>query len=107
MLSKKSVALPRKRTVYIFLSMLLGFLLGNLIYTSLAVSYPEILFTQEDASCMSCRGTMFDVYPLQQMIFTVLGTIGGYFMGGLWWQVVYVDRKYRNKDKSKTLKTEW
>lgn len=107
MFSKKTVALPHKKTVYIFLTMIFGFLVGNLIYTSLAVSYPDILFMQEDASCMTCQGQLFEVYPLQQMIFTVLGTIGGYYLGRFWWQVVYVDRKYRNKDKKETLKTEW
>lgn len=77
-----------KKAVYIFLTMVLGGLLGCLAYGLTTLISPK---------AMAFSTILFDILILA-------GIISGFFLGFRWWRIVYVEHRHwrwkrRNNNK--------
>jgi hypothetical protein len=92
-----SALVPRKKNVYIAFTILLFLLLAFIAYCLLTNAYPDIFFPVADQSCNSCQGSIFKELPLPFLALSFMGAIIGYYVGGVWWQVLYVeDRRHKH-----------
>lgn len=79
-----------KRRIYIFLSMILGVLLGIIVYALTEKAHINNLLSKEVIS----GGEKIFLPPIFVFIFLIAGIILGYALGVRWWQIVYVEKRH-------------
>jgi len=86
-----------KKIVYFSLTIILGLLLSFLAHAFLEINYLRYALSQNLA--VSFYGNC--ALPLiLQIALLVFGAIGGFFLGRLWWRLIYVDRVWTKKYSS-------
>ncbi len=92
-----------KKNVYIFLSVILGFLLSVIIHA--AIEIPLLLLFIRDFEKYGL-GLGWDFWMTLHAIMTPLlaiaGIIFGYLIGKKWWHIIYIKKrrlKIKNNDK--------
>jgi hypothetical protein len=85
-----------KKSFYIALTMVLGSLLGFLTFAIASVMYDKLA---TDSGFIvqynQVIGGIYSPYPAYTFfVFTILGFIGGYFLGQHWWHIVYVEHRH-------------
>jgi len=79
-----------KRRIYIFLSMILGILLGVIAYALTETAHINNLISKD---LISSEEELF-LPPAFVFVFLIAGIILGYALGVRWWQIVYVEKRH-------------
>jgi hypothetical protein len=86
-----------KKTVYLALAMLLGLTLGDIAYDVLEMFYLSSSIVQGVGWYSVLAEKFFALQPLPEIIFDMIGAFGGYYLGKIWWRIIYVeDRRKKN-----------
>ncbi|EKE20584.1 MAG: hypothetical protein ACD_7C00521G0001 [uncultured bacterium] len=80
-----------KHVVYIIVSTLLGILLSLLAHAGIEMLY--LNWTERTERVITWYGGCA-LHPAIQIGLLVLGAVGGFFLGRLWWRLVYIERKW-------------
>jgi len=94
--SKKTSKL--KRVVYLLASMILGFLLGFIVYALVGINYLQWFIDQ--GGVWPFRMVLFVLLVLE-VVLLVAGFVGGLFLGRFWWRKVYVERAWARRSRRK------
>jgi hypothetical protein len=81
-----------KRRIYIFLSIILGILLGVIAYALVEQARINQLLLHGLTPDYTNRS--FFLPPSVAVIFLIAGALLGYVVGVRWWQIVYVERRH-------------
>jgi hypothetical protein len=84
-----------KRTLYLIASVLLGLLLQFLVHAGLEMAV--IGSTLSDPNHWGFGWswpTWLAVHRVASVVLALLGAVGGYCLGVIWWRVVYVDKRH-------------
>ena len=81
-----------KRKIYLFLSEILWLLLSVIAYVMTEKFYINNQLSQGVAP-VSVSGGFF-LSPIVAIAFLIVGAVFGYFIGTLWWRLVYVERRH-------------
>lgn len=85
-----------KRTVYLLCFMFLGALLGFLAHAVIELVYSKFLVSDFDKYGFGLSwSAWFLIHNLVTGILVIIGLRMGYKWGRKWWQVLYVEQKYR------------
>lgn len=90
-----------KKVVYLFASTILGIILSFLLHAIIELVY---LREADDASIIwtSLWGKGSCALPIWLQIgLLVIGMIGGYALGRLWWRIVYIEKRHWRVGKKK------
>ncbi|MFH1207426.1 MAG: hypothetical protein V1668_02355 [Patescibacteria group bacterium] len=90
---------PTKHIIYLVASSLLGIFLSLLIH---AVAESLYLNWATDTGHHTVWYGGCALHPIIQIGLLILGAVGGYSIGRLWWRMVYLDRIWTNKIDSQT-----
>ena len=94
MLNRAGSASSLKKAVYLTASTILGILLSFIAHAVIEMKY---------LSLAEGQGRVVTFYggcalpPALQTGLLVLGAVGGFFLGRLWWRMVYIDRVWEKK----------
>lgn len=86
-----------KRIIYVALFTLLGIMVSFLIHAGIEI--PVIFLLLKDFDRYSLGLTWDQWYMIHHVgaIFLfVLGVVGGFLQGRHWWEIIYVQKKYRH-----------
>ncbi len=88
-----------KKTIYLFLSTILGLLLSVIAYGLVEIDYLNRAAANGKIVQFHNGGALL---PAIQIGVLAAGAIGGFLIGRIWWQMLYVDRvrEKRNKKSS-------
>jgi hypothetical protein len=79
-----------KRSLYLFLCVLLGVLISTIVHGVIEKTYITLLLTDYDTWSF---GLTWDLWSTIHNVITVLllivGAVGGLFVGKRWWNIVY------------------
>jgi len=86
-----------KRTIYIILAMFLGFLLSLLLHVAVETIYLQL--AEGPVQWHSFFGLGLCALPIWlSSLFAVAGILFGYWLGVVWWRIVYIEyRHWRTK----------
>ncbi len=82
-----------KKTIYIILTMFLGLLLSFLAHAGIETWYIDNLLKQGVVPKANSLTPHCFLPLVLQIILSLLGLIGGYFLGKFWWRIIYVEKK--------------
>lgn len=92
-----------KRTTYIILSVIFGFILSIVVHAALEIWYlGEVIANGEGIIWYSGFGMADGAcsFPLYlQYGLLVLGLISGYLLGRWWWKIVYVEKLHHGSEE--------
>ena len=77
-----------KKGIYIFLFVVLGVMLSQLLHSLIEIPVLKVLTDNPDTNW----GTWRMAHKIGGMILTLLGIIFGYLQGQKWWQIIYVEK---------------
>ena len=83
-----------KKAVYLTAAVVLGVLLSVIAHGLIEIWYLK---------WMASRGMVVEFYngcalwPWLQVGILLAGIVGGFFLGRLWWRIIYVERKWEKK----------
>ncbi len=83
-----------KRNVYIFLSIILGFLLSIIIHA--AIEIPLLILFMNDFERYGLGfGWNFwiGVHHVMAVLLALAGIGGGYLLGKKWWYIIYIEKR--------------
>ena len=87
-----------KKTIYIISTMFLGLLLSFLAHAGIEIWYiNRLLAAGRPPQASSLTHSCFLPASLQ-IILLLAGLIGGYLLGRMWWRIIYVEHRRKNKD---------
>lgn len=96
---KNLIHTPLKRTVYLVAATILGFLLSLIahaiiekIYLDWLVNNHKVITWYKVFGLGSCA-----LHPAIQIILLLVGAIGGFFLGRLWYRLLYIDKIWIKK----------
>lgn len=93
--------MPVKKFIYLLLATLGGALLGFLLHALLELWYIPRLVTNYGFWGLGLSwNTWFKIHELLVIILTLGGAAAGAGRGKLWWQYIYVERRYAGLVKS-------
>lgn len=87
-----------KRRVYLFAVIILGVLLSFIAHALIEINYLNSSFSQNKIVTFYGGCALPPVFSIALL---VLGAVGGFFLGRVWWRLVYVDRVWAKKYSSK------
>jgi len=95
-----------KKTIYIILTIFLGLMLSFIGHALVEVAYiNSALSSGREVQGIYFLGFGWCALPnWVQYTFSVLGIVGGYFLGQYWWKVVYIEKRhwrFRRQQKKK------
>ncbi|MFZ6036579.1 MAG: hypothetical protein ACOYUK_05590 [Patescibacteria group bacterium] len=82
---------PVKRRLYLAVSVLLGLLLSVLLHVVIEQLF--LSWTTDAGHAVTWYGGCA-LHPALQIGLLVLGALGGYGLGRMWWRMVYIDRRW-------------
>jgi hypothetical protein len=92
-----------KKIIYVFLVVVLGKLLGFLAFELLTLKFVGIL--EKRGLPVEFDQIFWFVYsPLPAYLYWTLiyaGVVGGFFLGLIWWRLVYVEKRHWKKLKKR------
>jgi hypothetical protein len=87
-----------KKTIYIFLWLVVGYLLSNIFSNLFEIVYLKNIYVYWSAEKGTFVGIPY-IWPLLLLIsktlLPALFVIWGYRRGGYFWQVLYVEKRYK------------
>lgn len=87
-----------KKTIYIAAFTVLGVLLQFLLHTLIEVWYIGLLVRDFAAFGLGLSwDAWFATHTALTVLFFIGGTMLGFFSGQKWWQIIYVEQRYKNK----------
>jgi hypothetical protein len=96
--------MPTKKLIYLIASVILWSLLGFIAGIILEKIYINALLAQgKYAPFFPFGGINFYLNPVWQFILIIAGAIGGYFIGQVWWRIVYIEKRHWRMKKDKTV----
>jgi len=81
-----------KKVVYLFVSTILGVLLGLIGYALIEIGY--FLWAQRHGCIKSFYEASAFLLLLRLALF-VIGAVGGFLLGRFWWRKLYIERVWR------------
>ena len=84
----------QKHVAYIICSTILGLLLSLNAHALIEISY--LSWAERHGVAVHFYGDCA-LHPALQYIIWALGAVGGFFLGRVWWRLVYVDRVWAKK----------
>lgn len=91
-----------KKTTYIILTMILGLILSFLVHAGIEIFYINNLLSKGLSPEPSSLTHQCYLPSSLQIILLLAGLLGGYFLGRIWWRIVYVE--HRSKEVKRKLK---
>jgi hypothetical protein len=89
-----------KKKVYIILFMLAGLLFQFLLHAMIEMAYINILeFDFAKYSLGMGWDQLMTIHHVLTAVLAILGLAAGYMLGQYWWQVLYIDKKYKQNLK--------
>ncbi|MBP6859910.1 MAG: hypothetical protein KBC69_04840 [Candidatus Magasanikbacteria bacterium] len=85
---------PTKKIIYLISWVVLGALLGFLAYIFIEIKYISWIVAH-DTTIVSFNDKV--IWPLLHFGLLLLGAIGGYFLGRMWWRKVYIEKYWEKK----------
>jgi hypothetical protein len=83
-----------KRIVYLISWMVLGMLFDFLVYIFIETKYLNwALSHNATLTAFTDKG----IWPFLHFCLIIIGAIGGYFLGKVWWRKVYIERYWEKK----------
>jgi hypothetical protein len=98
---KKTSEWSLKKIIYVFLAVTLGKLLGFLTFELLTLKFVRIL-EKRGLPVQFDQIFWFVWSPLPAYLYWTLiyaGVVGGFFLGLIWWRIVYVEHRHWTKRK--------
>lgn len=87
-----------KRFFYLFLSIVLWVLLSFLIHTLIEIGAINLLTKDFSKYGFGLSWqTWFLIHRIFTAIFLIAGIIFGYWVGGIWWRIIYIEKRYESK----------
>lgn len=87
-----------KKTVYIIAFTILGILAQFLLHAFVEVWYIGLLLKDFATFGFGLSwDAWFFIHAVVTAVFFIGGTILGFFAGKKWWQILYVEQRYKNK----------
>lgn len=88
--------MPIKKTIYIFLTIILCLLLALIVYSFLEITYIKYFLSKNLILVSSgAPGFIGCVLPYYiQIVLMLFAVVGGYFLGQFWWRIIYVEKRY-------------
>lgn len=83
-----------KKTVYLISSTILGLLLSLLAHAGIEMTY--LGYMMERGRAVTFYGGCA-LPPALQIVIWLAGAVGGFFLGRVWWRLVYVERVWAKK----------
>lgn len=85
-----------KKKVYIILFVIAGLLGQFLLHTMIEVAYIDILEIDFAKYSLGMSWTqLMTIHHVLTVVLAILGLAAGYVLGKYWWQVLYVEKKYK------------
>lgn len=88
--------MPAKKTIYILLTIVLCLLLALIAHSFLEIAYIKYSLLKNliptTYSGLGCVGCVLPYYIQAGLIF--FAVVGGYFLGQLWWRIIYVEKRF-------------
>lgn len=85
-----------KRAFYVFSFTLLGVLLQFLVHALFEMAMISLLLSDFDRYSLGLSwGRWYAVHQTFSLLLLILGIAFGYRWGIFWWQVIYVEERYR------------
>jgi hypothetical protein len=87
-----------KKAVYLFAATILGLLLSFLAHAIIEINYMSSVLSQ---------GRIVRFYgncalpPTLSILLLIIGIVGGFLLGRVWWRLVYVDRVWAKTSSKK------
>lgn len=89
-----------KKTIYILLTMFLGFLLAMIAHGLMEMWFLNLLFSKNIVPKEYIfLGVHCFLPPYLQFGLPAFGVIGGYFTGRTWWRIIYIEHRRWKKWK--------
>lgn len=85
-----------KHVIYLASATLLGVLLSVIVHVIVEAIYLQ--WADQANKIVTWYGGC-SLHPVIQVGLVVLGAVGGFFLGRMWWQYVYIDRRWANDKK--------
>jgi len=82
-----------KKIIYIILTMILGLILSFIFHAAIEICYINHLLGKGILPEPSSLTHQCYLPSVLQIILLLIGLLGGYFLGHLWWRIVYIERK--------------
>lgn len=87
-----------KKTIYIASFILLGILVQFLLHAFIEMWYIGLLVSDFAAFGFGLSwDAWFLIHAMLTIFFFIGGMAAGFFSGKKWWQIIYVEQKYKNK----------
>ena len=83
-----------KRTIYILLTMVLGLLLSFLAHAVIEMLYLQWAQAHNHTIVWTTVLGLCALPLWLQIALPVVGLVGGFLLGRMWWTMVYVNRKH-------------
>ena len=80
-----------KHVIYLSACTLLGVLISLLVHAGIEAGY--LAWAESSGKQVVWHGGCA-LYPVIQVGLILLGVIGGFVLGRLWWRLVYIERKW-------------
>lgn len=85
-----------KKKVYIILFSLFGVLSQFLIHAMMEIAYINILEIDFAKYSLGLSwNQLMTTHHILAIVLAIIGAIGGYILGQYWWQVIYIEKKYK------------
>ena len=82
-----------KKTIYIILAMVLGLILSFVLHAVIEIYYINYLLGKGVLPEPSLLIHQCYLPSALQIILLLIGLLAGYFLGCVWWRIIYIERK--------------
>ena len=84
-----------KRNIYIFCAIVLGILLSSIIHALVETWYINLLVSDFDTYSFGFSWAQwFLAHNVLTTVLSILGALGGYWLGVRGWQIVYIEKRH-------------
>ncbi|MFA6306484.1 MAG: hypothetical protein WCV70_02230 [Patescibacteria group bacterium] len=87
-----------KKAIYLFAATILGVLLSFIAHAVIEINYLNSVLSQ--GRTVRFYGNCA-LPPALSILLLILGAVGGFLLGRVWWRLVYIDRVWAKKYSSK------
>lgn len=85
-----------KKIIYILCFIVLGVLVSFLVHAAIEIPIINFLVSDFDRYSLGLSWAQWQmVHDVGTVVLLILGIIVGYIQGKYWWQVIYVQKKFR------------